>query len=208
MLTASAKPTSSTPPLEAGSYLARCVQLIDLGDQMNEIAGKLQRQVMLLFEIPTERIEINGEDKPRTISATYTLSLNDKAKLRGVLESWRGKQFTEEELAAFDLRKILNATCMLTVVEKVSKTSGNKYSSIAAISRPFKGAIVKPAETPILAFDLDEPGCLEVLETLPEWMRERVKQGQTYKDMISNPNNFDDISSDDLPFADEPPLDD
>ena len=206
MLTASAKPTSSTPPLEAGSYLARCVQIIDLGEQMNELAGKLQRQVMLMFEIPSERIEINGEDKPRMISATYTLSLSDKAKLRSVLESWRGKQFTDEELAAFDLRKVLNTPCLLSVVEKTSKT-GNKYSSIGSISRCMKGVIIPPAETPVYAFDLDEPGCLGMLEKFPEWVQERVKQGQTYKDMVSNPNNFDDISSDDLPFPEEPPAD-
>ena len=204
MLIASAKPKSSTPPLEPGSYLARCVQIIDLGEQMNEIAGKLQRQVMLLFEIPFERIEINGDDKPRMISGIYTLSLSDKAKLRGVLESWRGKQFTEEELAAFDLRKILNTPCMLSVVEKTSKTSGNKYSSIGTIARAYKGAIVPPAESPIFVFDLDEPDALGMLETLPEWVQERVKQGQTYKDMISNPDSFEDITSDDVPFGDQP----
>lgn len=204
MLIASAKPTNSTPPLEPGSYLARCVQIIDLGEQMNDLAGKLQRQVMLMFEIPLERIEINGEDKPRTISATYTLSLSDKAKLRSVLESWRGKQFTEEELSAFNLRKILNTPCLLSVVEKTSKTSGNKYSAIGSIARAFKGAIVPQPETPILAFDLDEPNSLAALETLPGWVQERVKQGQTYKDMISNPDNFEDITSDDVPFGDQP----
>ena len=208
MLIASAKPKSSTPPLEAGSYPARCVQVIDIGDQMNDLSGKLQREVMILFEIPSERINVNGEDKPRMISATYTLSLSDKAKLRSVLESWRGKQFTDEELAAFDLRKVLNTPCLLSVVEKTSKTSGNKYSSIGSISRCMKGVPVPQPDTQIMAFDLDEPGCLDTLATLPEWVQERVKQGQTYKDMISNPKNFDDISSDDLPFGDEPPLDD
>ena len=171
---------------------------------MNDLYDKLQRQVMLMFEIPSERIEINGEDKPRMISATYTLSLSGKGKLRGVLESWRGKQFTEEELAAFDLRNILNTPCMLSVVEKTSKTSGNKYSSIGTIARAFKGAIVPPAESPIFAFDLDEPDCLGMLETLPEWVQERVKQGQTYKDLISNPDSFEDITSDDVPFGDQP----
>ena len=203
MLIASAKPTNSTPPLEPGSYLARCVQIIDLGEQMNNLSNKLQRQVMLMFEIPLERIQINGEDKPRMISATYTLSLSDKAKLRGILESWRGKQFTEEELAAFDLRKILNTPCMLSVVEKTSKTSGNKCSAIGTIARAFKGAIVPPAESPIFAFDLDEPDCLGMLETLPKWVQERVKQGQTYKDLISNPDSFEDITSDDVPFGTE-----
>jgi len=208
MLIASAKPKSSTPPLEAGSYPARCVQVIDIGDQMNDLSGKLQREVMILFEIPSERINVNGEDKPRIMKEIYTLSLTDKANLRKALESWRGKQFTDEELDAFDIRKILNTTCILSVVEKTSKTSGNKYSKIGSISRCMKGIVVPPAESPVFAFDLDEPDALGTLETLPEWVQKYVKQGQTYKDMISNPKNFDDISSDDLPFGDEPPLDD
>ena len=203
MLTVSAKPTSSTPPLEAGSYLARCVQLIDLGEQMNELAGKLQRQVMLMFEIPSERIIVNGEDKPRMISATYTASLSDKAKLRGVLESWRGKQFTEDELACFDLRKILNVECLLSVIEKTSKT-GNKYSSIGSISRCMKGVAVPPAETPIFAFDLDEDDCLAKLATLPDWVQERVKQGETYKEMMNpSPDDLPDVDPDETPFGDD-----
>jgi hypothetical protein len=203
MLTVSAKPTSSTPPLEAGLYPARCVQLIDLGEQMNELAGKLQRQVMLMFEIPSERISVNGEDKPRMISATYTASLSDKAKLRSVLESWRGKQFTEDELACFDLRNILNVVCSLSVIEKTSKT-GNKYSSIGSISRVMKGIAVPPAETPILAFDLDEDDCLAKLATLPDWVQERVKQGETYKRLTDpSPDDLPDVDPDDTPFGDD-----
>lgn len=204
MLTVSAKPTSSTPPLEAGSYIARCVQIIDLGEQMNELAGKLQRQVMLMFEIPSERVVIDGADKPRMMSATYTASLSDKAKLRGVLESWRGKQFTDEELACFDLHNVLNVPCLLSVVEKTSKT-GNKYSSIGSISRVMKGVTVSPAETTIFAFDLDEKDCLEALETLPEWVRERVKQGETYKQLIAEKDaaDFSDINPEDLPFGND-----
>ena len=201
MLTASAKSASATPPLEAGTYPARCVGIVDLGEQMNDLAGRLQRQVMLMFEIPGERIEVSGEDRPRMMSATYTLSLSDKAKLRGVLESWRGKQFTEEELDGFDLRKIVNVPCMLSVVSKTSK-AGKPYVAIGSVSKIPKGFAVPEAETILFVFDLDEDGCLDALETLPEWVRERVKQSETYKQMIESPTpkSLADYNSDELPF--------
>jgi len=201
MLTVSAKPSgSNVAPLEAGTYPARCVQVIDLGDQMNELAGRLQHQVMILWEIPTERLEINGEDKPRVMSATYTASLSDKAKLRSVLESWRGKQFTDEELAGFDLAKILDTTCMLTVVSKTSKTSGKEYSAIGSVSKLMKGYVVPPAETTIFAFDLEDEDALDKLEALPEWIQSRIKEGETYK-ALEQDRQFQNMSVDDLPFG-------
>lgn len=202
MLTATAKPTgSSVPPLEAGTYVARCVQLVDLGDQMNELAGRLQRQVMILWEIPSERLEINGEDKPRVMSKTYTLSLSDRAKLRADLETWRGLPFSDEELKGFDLRNILNKGCMLTVVTKASKTTGKPYNTIGGVSKLIRGLEVPAAETPIFAFDLDDKDSLEAIEALPNWIRERIEQSETYKNLVADRDNasMSDVSEDDIP---------
>lgn len=204
MLTVSAKSRSTTTPLEAGSYPARCVQVIDIGDQYNSLSDKMQRQVVLCFEIPGERIEIDGESKPRMMSVTYTQSLGDKAKLRSVLESWRGKQFTPEELKAFDLRNIVNVPCMLTIVEKTSK-EGRKYAVIGGISKMPKGFSVPDAETQMFAFDLDEKGALDALDTLPEWICDRIKQSDTYAKMTASVEDaFSDLQNpSDLPFGND-----
>jgi hypothetical protein len=202
MLTVSAKSNSSnTAPLEAGTYPARCVQIIDLGNQMNDLAGKYQRQVMILWELPTERLEINGEDKPRVMSATYTASLNDKAKLRAILESWRGRGFTDEELESFDLHNILDKTCMLTIVNKTSKTSGKQYSAVGSVSKLMKGVAVAEAETTIFAFDLDVGDDVwEQMKTLPNWIQDRIKASEEYK--AHEQNDFTNINPEDLPFGD------
>ena len=202
MLTVSAKSTSSnTAPLEAGTYPARCVQIIDLGNQMNDLAGKYQRQVMILWELPTERLEINGEDKPRVMSATYTASLNDKAKLRAILESWRGRGFTDEELESFDLHNILDKTCMLTIVNKTSKTSGKQYSAVGSVSKLMKGVAVAEAETTIFAFDLDVGDDVwEQMKTLPNWIQDRIKASEEYK--AHEASDFTNINPEDLPFGD------
>ena len=185
MLTVSAKSKSSVPILEADTYPARCVSLIDVGDQFSEISGRFNRQVVLMFELPTEHVVIDGEKKPRFMSITYTLSLSEKAKLRTILETWRGRGFTDDELKGFDLKQIVGQACMLTVVHKTAKNG------------------IPEAETPLLIYDLDEPDALEKMEQLPEWVQNRIKQSETYKRMTeqaSTAQGFMDVNPDDLPF--------
>ena len=62
---------------------------------------------IFMWELPGEEIEIEGEMKPRAISETYTNSLGEKANLRKMLENWRGRAFTQEEMDGFDLRNVL-----------------------------------------------------------------------------------------------------
>ena len=203
MLTVSAKQKSNIPMLDADTYPARCVSLIDTGDQFNEMSGRLQRQIILMFELPTEFVEVDGEKKPRFMSITYTLSLSDKAKLRQVLETWRGKSFTEQELKGFDMRTIVGAPCMLSVVHKQSK-NGNTYANIGGITKPMKGLEIPEAITPLTIFDLDAPDALAQIETLPDWIQGRIKSSETYKNMTakaSEQQGFMDINPDDLPFA-------
>ena len=55
-------------------------------------------------------------DRPAAISKEFTLSLHERANLRRVLISWRGRQFTAEELGGFELANVLGANAMLNVV--------------------------------------------------------------------------------------------
>ena len=94
---------SKFPKLEAGLYNAVCYAVVDLGVHYNKTFGKENQQIMILFELPDEKIEVNGKWESRTVSGTYTCSLSDKSNLRKVLEGWRGRAFTPEELDGFDL---------------------------------------------------------------------------------------------------------
>jgi len=204
MLTASETKTARKPiePLEAQSYPARCIQVIDIGVQYNVMADKYQRQVILVWEIPSETITIDGEEKPRIVSETYTLSLNEKAKLYSALVSWRGKQFTDEELKGFDLNSVLDKTCLLDLCVKESK-NGNKYNRVKGVSKGYKGMTVPEATTPIFSFDLDADDALEQMKSLPEWIQERIKGGETYKELVEQQETIEeltDINSDELPF--------
>lgn len=195
------------PLIEAGAYPAICYAIIDIGEQYSQQFGNSSRKVIFMWELPTEEIEVDGETKPRAISETYTLSLGEKAKLRAMLENWRGRSFTAEELKGFDLENVLEKPCMLSIIHK-NKQDGTPFASIASVSRLPKGMQVSEHyfNTPFL-LSLDDPDALDRMTLLPEWIQNRIKESETYKDMMrpKDKEGFtdvtDDISSDsDLPF--------
>ena len=93
--------------IEEGIFDGVCSKIIDLGTQYSEIFKNSAHKIRIFWEIVGETIEINGEQMPRLVSKEFTLSLNEKSKLRQALQSWRGKAFTAEELQGFDLKKVL-----------------------------------------------------------------------------------------------------
>lgn len=201
MLVATESSSKKSNPIEAGAYIARCVQVLDLGEQFNEMSGKWARKTMLTFEIPSERIDVNGESKPKLMSKTYTLSLNEKATLRKDIESWYGRSLVVSDFP-FDIRAMVGIPCMLTIVVRKSK-NGNEYSAIGAIGKPMKGVPVPEQETPSLVLDLDADDALDMVEKLPEWIQKSIKESPSYKEVAEKKASTDaltEISSDDLPF--------
>lgn len=182
-LTVKEKSGGTFDPIEAGTYPARCCSVIDLGLQHTEYQGtkKDQEKVLLAFEFPTERIEINGEDKPRTLSVRYTASLNEKAGLRKALDAWRGKPMTAEELQGFNIGCLLNAPCMITVIHKEGK-NGGVFANIGGISKPMKGIPIPELESEPLLFDMEADDAEEVFEKLPEWVQKIVEESVTWKE--------------------------
>lgn len=199
MLVANESTQRTSTPIEAGTYIARCVQVIDLGDQYNDLSDKWTRKTMFTFEIPSERIDVNGESKPRLMSKTYTLSLNEKASLRKDIEAWYGRQLTASDYP-FDIRDLVGVPCMVTVVTRKSKQNGNEYSVIGSISKPMKGMPVPAQETPSTILDLDEENALEKIEALPEWIKKTIKESPSYKELLANEPLTPISNEDELPF--------
>lgn len=189
------------PPLEAGSYRAICYSIVVLGTTYNEVFDNIQKKVMFTWELPDERITVDGEDKPRAISATYTMSLNEKANLRKTLESWRGKQFTSEELRGFDITKVLGAPCMISTTVGTN-TLGKQFSKVSGVSRLPKGMEApKDTENPKVIFDISNDDCpLEDMEKLPAFVQERIRQSEEYKRRITSNDDFIAADDEDLPF--------
>ena len=199
------------PPLEAGTYPARCFAIVDVGHTMNETYKKLIAYVYFGFEIPSEQILIAGDVSPRTIWARYTLpGTNEKANLRKMLEQWRGKAFTTDEIVAgFPLSKILGSACILTLTADATP-SGVVYNHIAAVSKLMKGMKIDVPITKQVIFSTQNPEedlSSRGLEQLPNFLQERVRESVEYKDylekqMENGAEEFAPIATDDedLPF--------
>jgi hypothetical protein len=163
-------------PLEAGAYAAVCDMIVDLGVQPSpggQFAPK--RTLMVRFQIPSERVEItkNGETKslPAVISRTLGLSLNEKATLRQLLQSWRGKAFTPEELKRFDLANVLGKPAFINVTHSVK---GEKtYANLTSIMPLPKGMPAPTLEGDALIYSTDAPDSA-VFDKLPEWVQDKI----------------------------------
>ncbi len=160
-------------PVPAGSHIGRCFAVISLGTQASPMYPS-SFKVMLMFEVPGETIEINGEPTPMTIQKEYTLSLSSKAHLRNDLQSWRGREFTAKELEGFEVSKVIGQPCMLSIVHKVSQQK-KTYAAIASISGIPKGVQCPPQIHKSIKFEVDD-GMHETFKSLPEWIQKKIQQ--------------------------------
>lgn len=196
---------SRIPPVAEGSYPAVCVGLVDLGLQEQEFEGrkKVSRQVTIIWELVGETIETSEGTLPRTINKTYTASLHERSGLRKDLKSWRGREFTAEELKGFDLQNILGAPCLLQIVHK--NTANGTYANIAAIMSLPKG-MPRPVPTTVpTLFDIDADNAESEFANLPEWLQKKVVDSPTWAERTAGKTaNFVEMLNNDddgeLPF--------
>lgn len=162
-------------PAPQGTHPARCVGVVDLGTQKAEFQGevKVARKVRVTWELPEETIPArDGASKPMLVSKKYTLSLHEKAALRHDLSSWRGRDFTDEERAGFDITKLVNATCLLTIVHK---TEGQKtFANISGVAKLPKGMPPLPEAHNKLTVYSIEDGKNATFTALPEWLQKQI----------------------------------
>ena len=132
-------------PHPDGPYPAVCVDVIDLGESVDNYQGTISilPKVAIVFQTATEDPD-NG--KPLDIHIEVTLSFGRKAKLRKLLESWRGKPYSDAEaMAGVPLHKLEKQNGIVNVIHKTSAVSGNTYAVIDSIMPPMKGqARVEP----------------------------------------------------------------
>jgi hypothetical protein len=145
-----------------------------------------------------------------TISKNFTLSLAEKATLRKDLQTWRGREFTAEELRGFELKNVLGAWAMISVI-KSTGNNGKEYTNIAAIMQvppQVKKAGLPEGHNKPSIFSIDEPdmtmfdtfsdGLKQKIQGSPEW---QAREGQQYakNESASKSSGFDDMD-DDIPF--------
>lgn len=167
-----------------GNHVARCVKVIDLGTQRKEWEGKVsvQRKVMIGWELPNELIpDGDAAGKPFVVSGIYTASISEKATLRGMLTAWRDRDFSPDELKEFEIRKILGAPCMLSVVK-----SAKGKSVVGGVASMPKGMVCPKQVNPSLYFSLDpDEFKQEEFAALGKWHQETIAQSPEYLEVTS-----------------------
>jgi hypothetical protein len=173
----------SFEPTPTGPQHAVCAFVEDIGTHEDTYQGRpiQRRQIVICWELSETMTIGENAGKPFMISKFYTLSLNEKANLRHDLEAWRGKAFTEEELAGFDVERLIGVNCMLNVVEK-KKQDGNITQTIGSIMPAIKGL---PKITP-------------VNEVPPAWIAKKREDSIEWRERN---NGFGDQDSSAQPYA-------
>lgn len=183
-----------------GTYIGRCIKVIDLGTQTtNGSRGtKSQKKVMVQWELLDDEVKMQ-DGRPFSVSQWYTASLFEAAQLRKDLESWRGKKFTDEELEGFDLNNILGTYCLIQVIH----SKDGQYANVQTIMK-YKGD--KPeGVNPLVSFDISNPDMdvfkgfsdkmQQKIASTPEWQeREKVvglmQTGKEIEQELDMPEDF------------------
>lgn len=196
----------------SGSFIGRCYMMVDVGTHTTtgKYGTKSQHKIKLSWELFGEdesgeplTIDVDGVQMPLTVSANYTLSMHEKAGLRIALTQWRGKAFSDEEAASFDVTKLLGAYAMVNVSH--DENNGKTYTNVAGLS-PIPGVLknAKPAPVhPNIVFDLDKPD-MTIFATFHEKLQEYIKSSAEWAKYGKQSSGFDDMPNDDFQGEDPP----
>tara|TARA_R100001086_G_scaffold239653_1_gene165201 strand:+ start:516 stop:1250 length:735 start_codon:yes stop_codon:yes gene_type:complete len=179
---------SSFEQVPPGSYKAICYRLVDAGTAEEEYQGEVNKRhrLYIFWELPELKMD---DDRPMSIFAGYTLSLNERSNLHRDICAWRNKPFTEAEKAEYDLTSLLGKGCKLNVG---TTANGNaKVTSVNAMPTAFdekEELRSLPTINEQEVFDLEEyckewegnPSeitnkMLDLLDTLPNFIQWRVR---------------------------------
>ena len=167
------------PPVEPGVYIAVCVYSIDLGEQLCEYKDKgksYNNQVQFVFELVGETIEIDGKQEARTLSRTFNFAQSKNSGLRKFVQSWLGKQFSDEAFSEFDTNDLVGMPAQLSVILNES----GEYANIDTVMQLPKGMPAPTATLPLIRFDL-EPWDDAAFAQLPDWAQEKIKKSTQYQ---------------------------
>ncbi|MCQ5130319.1 hypothetical protein NE562_11660 [Butyricicoccus faecihominis] len=168
----------SDPPLEDDIYDAVCVMVADVGQQVNPFNQKIENRVLFLFEIPSQIVERDGKQAPRTIPRWFNYTVDDKGALKPALTSWLGKSnMTKSEMLDLDLFDF--AGMGARIMTGIGDNGKNKIENIKPLKR---GVSIPKNSSPILTFDIDEDGFeSEAFFALPDWVQEIIEKSEQYQ---------------------------
>lgn len=116
---------------EAGMHNAVCCDVEDLG--MVEVEWNNEKKMQHKINIYWQTEEKKSDGERFLLRKRYTFSMYETAQLRKDLESWRGRQFTPEDLKnGFDVMKLVGVPCTLQIAHETSK-NGKTYANVKSV---------------------------------------------------------------------------
>jgi hypothetical protein len=135
-------------PCPEGSFAAICVDVVDLGEKVEQFEGapeKLVRKVVLVYRTA----ETNERGEHYDVAKEFSVSMHEKASLRKHLEAWRGKAYGKDDVErGVQLDKLVGAPAFIGVGHKQSK-KGRTYAVLMSVMKMPSGMSVpsvKPYE--------------------------------------------------------------
>lgn len=121
---------STFTPAPEGVHQGVCIDVIDKGIVTSEWNGQKREVPKVVIRWAIDALREDAQ--PFFVDQWYTASLSAKANLRQHLEMWRGKAFTTEELAGFDLEALIGANCHLVVIHH--HKDGRTYANVKGVT--------------------------------------------------------------------------
>lgn len=200
-----AKSKPKREPIAEGLYPAICYGVYDLGTQHSTFYGNDSMKVLICWEIPELRVNIEKDGKkldlPQAISSRYTNSLGNKATLKKILEGWRGKRFTDEEAKNFDISKLIGVGCQLQVIHSKPDDEGNVYANVSTVLPAPRGVAMK-MENERQYFSFADN--MDIPANTPEWIEKLIHESKEWK---ARQNPKGDLQGDELADGEDHSLD-
>ena len=193
---------SALPPVPEGVHPGVCYAVYDLGTHFNEKFAKRTRNILIGWELPEERLEIEKDGQtlnlPRVVSKKYTMSLHEKAILRQHLQAWRGRAFTADEKEGFDITKLLGVNCMIQIIHNTS--DGKTYANVSNVLPLYKGLSKREPENTSRFFSLQE--YMDIPADTPDWIQDIIKDSEEWQTMRGQQPDPEPVSPNtgDVPF--------
>lgn len=179
---------ASFTPCPAGLQRLVCCDIVDHG-MVPDSFGKTKHKGTIIWQ--SEHLiqpgDVDGDKKdligqPFIVQRRFTLSLHEKAELRKYLESWRGRPFSEAELARFDLDPDPPA--------KPTLIGANAYAQVMHLQKP-RGLFAEVITIMPLAPGMDR------LKVHPAYIRHKDRAAKAAEAAHAPAEPLD---ADDIPF--------
>lgn len=150
-------PSTEFPKHPSGGFPLQCVDLIPLGEEVNQKFGKVEPKIALIFRSG----ELREDGKHFELSKVVTFSHGEKAHLRKFLEGWRGRAFGEAEPPPH-LAKLVGVWGYATVGHE--ERNGKTYVNILAMAPLPKGLPLPTLDQPYVRAEYWEKRKAEMAE--------------------------------------------